>query len=139
MDEQNKPEEQPAEPAAEQQIPKEPEQAAASERPADRRSALPEPQIVPEEVPKQLEQEPQDIARPTQVYVPRAGGAAAADVKPSKVQKLKDFATECKRVLRVTKKPDRMEFKTIVKIAGIGMAVIGFLGFLVHFVKELAF
>lgn len=122
MDEQNKPDEQPAEqPAPEQQVP--PEQA---------------PAVQADEIPEEVQQEPQQIAQPTQVYVPRAG-AVAAETKPSKLQKLKDFSTECKRVLRVTKKPDRMEFKTIVKIAGIGMAVIGFLGFFVHFVKELVF
>lgn len=121
MDEQ-KPEETPAgQPAAEQQIP-----------------AEPAPAVQADEVPEEVQQEPQEIAQPTQVYVPRAG-AIAAEAKPSKLQKLKDFSTECKRVLRVTKKPDKMEFRTIVKIAGIGMVVIGFLGFFVHFVKELVF
>jgi protein transport protein SEC61 subunit gamma-like protein len=46
---------------------------------------------------------------------------------------------ECKRVLRVTKKPDKQEFTTIVKISSIGMAIIGVVGFLVHFAKELLF
>jgi len=50
---------------------------------------------------------------------------------------LKRFAIECRRVLKVTKKPDGDEFKTIVKISGIGLLVIGFIGFLLHFIKEL--
>lgn len=109
-------------PEAEQQIP-----------------TTPEPAINLAEVPKELEQEPQEIAEPTssQVYVPKSTGVVEA--KPSRMQKLKDFWTECVRVIRVTKKPDKGEFKTIVKISGIGMAIIGFIGFLVHFIKELIF
>lgn len=99
----------------------------------------PEPAIDPTEVSAELESEPREIAEPTasQVYVPKSTGTA--EVKPSKIQKLKDFWTECIRVIRVTKKPDKGEYKTIVKISGIGMAVIGFIGFLVHFLKELLF
>jgi protein transport protein SEC61 subunit gamma-like protein len=96
------------------------------------------PPIQPAEVPKEVQQEPQQIAQPTQTYVPRAG-AVAVEAKPSKWQRFKAFLVECQRVVRVTKKPSREEFKTIVKISAIGMAVIGFLGFFVHFVKELIF
>lgn len=53
-----------------------------------------------------------------------------------KVSKIKEFIAECKRVLRVTKKPDKQEFQTIVKVSALGMAVIGVLGFLIHLVKE---
>ncbi len=59
--------------------------------------------------------------------------------KPSLVKKLKRFWIECKRVLRVTKKPDGPEFKLIVKISALGMAVMGVVGFLIHFIKELIF
>ncbi|MEM4282687.1 MAG: protein translocase SEC61 complex subunit gamma [Candidatus Woesearchaeota archaeon] len=51
--------------------------------------------------------------------------------------KLKEFSKECGRVLRVTKKPDSDEYKLVVKIAGIGILIIGFVGFLIHFLKEL--
>ena len=47
------------------------------------------------------------------------------------------FSKECWRVLKVTKKPDATEFKTIVKVSGVGMAVLGLLGFLIFLVKEL--
>jgi len=57
--------------------------------------------------------------------------------KPTLLGKLKRFITECARVLKLTKKPDRNEFKTIVKVSGIGMAIIGIVGFLVHFIREL--
>ena len=56
---------------------------------------------------------------------------------PGKFDRLKTFITECKRVLRVTKKPDKQEFTTIVKISSIGMAVIGVVGFLIHFIREI--
>lgn len=66
--------------------------------------------------------------------------AAQEEVKPEKkgiFKRLKRFWTECKRVLRVTKKPDKQEFKLIVKISGVGMAIIGVIGFLIHFLKEI--
>ena len=53
--------------------------------------------------------------------------------------KFKSFLRECKRVLKVTKKPTTEEFKTIVKVTGLGILVIGFLGFLVSTIKILLF
>ncbi|MBU0615899.1 MAG: protein translocase SEC61 complex subunit gamma [Nanoarchaeota archaeon] len=53
--------------------------------------------------------------------------------------KLKSFFLECKRVLTVTKKPDKMEFTTIVKAAGLGMIIIGALGFLIHILRVMLF
>ena len=52
--------------------------------------------------------------------------------KPSLPKKLKRFLKECGRVLKVTKKPTKEEFKTIVKISGLGIAVIGVIGFILH-------
>lgn len=49
------------------------------------------------------------------------------------------FCRESARVLKVTKKPDREEFKTIVKVSALGMAIIGLIGFLVILVKQLIF
>jgi protein transport protein SEC61 subunit gamma-like protein len=54
-------------------------------------------------------------------------------------QKFKEFLRESKRVLKVTKKPNAEEFKTIVKASGLGMIVIGLIGFLIHFAKQLLF
>jgi len=45
--------------------------------------------------------------------------------------KFKSFLKECKRVLQVTKKPSMEEFKAIVKITGLGMIVVGTIGFLI--------
>jgi protein transport protein SEC61 subunit gamma and related proteins len=44
---------------------------------------------------------------------------------------------EWKRVLRITKKPDMTEFKMIVKVSGLGIAIIGSIGFLVHMLREI--
>lgn len=49
----------------------------------------------------------------------------------------KTYITECRRVLKITKKPNNEEFKTIVKVSGLGMILIGFIGFLVTLIKEL--
>ena len=53
--------------------------------------------------------------------------------------RLKSFINECLRVLRVTRKPDKIEFKTIVKVSGLGMIVIGLIGFMITMIKELVF
>ena len=53
--------------------------------------------------------------------------------------KFKAFVNECKRVLRVTKKPDATEFKTIVKVSGIGIILIGLVGFIIQIAYQLLF
>lgn len=49
----------------------------------------------------------------------------------------KHFIAECKRVLHITKKPDSTEFKTTVKVSGLGILVIGLIGFLAHVLSRL--
>lgn len=61
------------------------------------------------------------------------------ETKPSVFFKLKRFAIECKRVITVTKKPTGFEFKTIVKVSGLGILIIGFIGFLFQMVRDLLF
>lgn len=51
--------------------------------------------------------------------------------------KIKEYTKECLRVLRVTKKPSTIEFKTIVKVSAVGMALIGMIGFIVTMVRQL--
>ena len=53
------------------------------------------------------------------------------------MKKLKSFIVECQRVLKVTKKPDAQEFKTIVKISLIGALFLGAVGFIIFIIKEL--
>ncbi len=52
-------------------------------------------------------------------------------------KKLKRFFKECVRVLRVTKKPDWEEFKLLVKITGLGLLLIGAVGFLIFVFDKL--
>jgi protein transport protein SEC61 subunit gamma and related proteins len=51
--------------------------------------------------------------------------------------KIKDFSVECMRVLRITKRPNKEEFLTIVKVSGFGILVIGFIGFILHILNQL--
>ena len=57
--------------------------------------------------------------------------------KPMWSYKIKSFIQECFRVLKVTKKPDANEFKTVVKVSGLGILIIGMLGFVVQMIKLL--
>ena len=58
-------------------------------------------------------------------------------LKPTLTQKLKKFYAECVRVLTVTKKPDAVEYKTVVKVSGLGIVVIGLIGFIVTMIRQL--
>ena len=49
----------------------------------------------------------------------------------------KKYCSECWRVLKITKKPNNVEFKTIVKVSGLGMIIIGLIGFVILLAKEL--
>ena len=53
--------------------------------------------------------------------------------------RIRSFLQEMFRVLRVTKKPDRTEFFTIVKVSGLGILIIGLIGFVVQMIKILFF
>ena len=53
--------------------------------------------------------------------------------------KIKSFIQESIRVLKVTKKPDAFEFKTVVKVSGLGILIIGLLGFVIQMAKLLFF
>jgi len=59
--------------------------------------------------------------------------------KPTWKTHVKSYLKECWRVLRITKKPGTDEFKTIVKVSGLGIGVIGLIGFLISMVKQLLF
>ena len=52
-------------------------------------------------------------------------------------QKIKRFIRECIRVVKVTRKPTNFEFKAIVKVSGLGLLAIGFIGFCFTMTKEL--
>ena len=53
------------------------------------------------------------------------------------IYKIKRYLEESKRVFKVTKKPDAVEFKTIVKVSALGIAIIGIIGFVIQLLKEI--
>jgi protein transport protein SEC61 subunit gamma-like protein len=44
---------------------------------------------------------------------------------------MRKFLHECRRVLRVTRKPRRDEFIQVAKVTGLGILLVGFIGFLI--------
>ena len=61
------------------------------------------------------------------------------DTPEVKEHKLKRFIKETRRVLRITKKPSKEEYKSIVKITALGIAIIGAMGFIIFLGKQLLF
>ena len=57
--------------------------------------------------------------------------------QPSVSQRFKSFLIECRRVWQVTKKPSREELTTVVKVTGIGILIIGFIGFAINMLWQL--
>ncbi|MBT3835679.1 protein translocase SEC61 complex subunit gamma [Candidatus Woesearchaeota archaeon] len=57
----------------------------------------------------------------------------------TKSQKVKRFIKEVQRVLRITKKPNKTEFASIVKVTGLGLIIIGSIGFLIFVLKQVLF
>ena len=50
---------------------------------------------------------------------------------------LQEFFHECKRVWRVARKPDKSEYLTIAKVTGLGILLVGFVGFIIMIVAHL--
>ena len=46
-------------------------------------------------------------------------------------EKFKRFIRECIRVLKITRKPTKEEFKVIVKVSGLGIIAIGLIGYFI--------
>lgn len=85
-------------------------------------------------------EEPQPAASPVAPVAAPAPHHARQGIPPQTAWgKTKAFLRECVRVFRITKKPDRQEFMTIVKISGAGILLIGAIGFLVHLADVLLF
>ncbi len=53
--------------------------------------------------------------------------------------KFKRFIKETLRVLRITKKPNREEFLNLVKVTGVGISILGLIGFVIFLIKQLLF
>jgi protein transport protein SEC61 subunit gamma and related proteins len=53
--------------------------------------------------------------------------------------KLRNMFAEYGRVLRVTKKPTGEEFRTVMKVSGLGILAIGFIGFVLQMIRYFLF
>lgn len=49
------------------------------------------------------------------------------------------FIKQCERVLKISRKPDNSEYKTVAKVTGIGVIAIGVVGFIITIVSQLLF
>ncbi|MGF7117838.1 protein translocase SEC61 complex subunit gamma [Methanobacterium oryzae] len=47
------------------------------------------------------------------------------------------FIRQCRRVLHVSKKPDREEYQQVAKITGLGIILIGVIGFIISIIAQL--
>lgn len=47
------------------------------------------------------------------------------------------FLKQCNRVLHISKKPDRLEYQNVAKITGLGVIVIGVIGFIISLIAQL--
>ncbi len=55
------------------------------------------------------------------------------------LQKIKNWYYEYKRVVLVTKKPTKEEYITIVKVSGLGILLIGLIGFIIQMIELILF
>ncbi|MBS3166446.1 protein translocase SEC61 complex subunit gamma [Candidatus Woesearchaeota archaeon] len=53
--------------------------------------------------------------------------------------KVKRFIKESIRVIRITRKPNKTEYVGLVKVTGLGIAVIGGIGFVIFLIKQFIF
>lgn len=53
------------------------------------------------------------------------------------LSKIKAKLQEYSRVLKITRKPSALEFKAIVKVSAIGIALIGIIGFIIQIVYQM--
>ncbi len=44
---------------------------------------------------------------------------------------MRRFISNCKRVLRIARKPGKDEYLQVAKITGLGITLIGFIGFMI--------
>ncbi len=49
----------------------------------------------------------------------------------------KSFLKESKRVFQITRKPTVSEFKTIFKATGLGIIIIGTIGFIINIIAQI--
>ncbi|MGZ7046869.1 MAG: protein translocase SEC61 complex subunit gamma [Methanobacterium sp.] len=53
------------------------------------------------------------------------------------METISQFLRQCRRVLYVSKRPDRDEYINVAKITGIGVIIIGVIGFVISLIAQL--
>lgn len=53
------------------------------------------------------------------------------------INKISATLREYKRILRRARKPNRQEFTDIIKVCGLGIVIIGFIGFFIQMIRQL--
>lgn len=48
---------------------------------------------------------------------------------------MRKFFHNCKRVLQIAKKPSQEEYLQVVKVTGLGILLVGFIGFAILFIS----
>ncbi len=54
-------------------------------------------------------------------------------------ESVRAFLKQCERVLKVSKKPDNEEYKTVSKVTGVGIILIGLIGFVLTLLAQTFF
>ncbi|MEO2117552.1 MAG: protein translocase SEC61 complex subunit gamma [Methanocaldococcus sp.] len=49
-----------------------------------------------------------------------------------KIEQLKEFIEECRRVWLVLKKPTKEEYLAVAKVTGLGISLLGIIGYIIH-------
>ncbi len=50
---------------------------------------------------------------------------------------VRKFISQCSRVLKVTKKPNKKEYSTVAKVTGFGILIFGILGFIIFLIIQI--
>lgn len=90
-----------------------------------------EPQT-PENNPVQPVQQPAQQQKPVEKSVVK-------EKKPGIFSKIKDKLNQYKRTIEVARKPNKEEFMASVKITGLGILLLGFIGFIIYMIYHLVF
>jgi len=51
-------------------------------------------------------------------------------------EKIQSFFSSSMRIFNVSRKPDKREYSTMTKITGLGILIIGFIGFMVKLIVD---
>ncbi|HLC90363.1 MAG TPA: protein translocase SEC61 complex subunit gamma [Candidatus Nanoarchaeia archaeon] len=60
------------------------------------------------------------------------------EIQPQQ-SKFKRFIKESVRVMRIIKKPNKVEYVAALKVTGLGIAIIGALGFIIFLLRQYLF